>query len=168
MILAFDSYYFEDTAKTIAIQFDSWETATPTKVYSEVLDGIAEYEPGAFYKRELPCILSLLGQVNLDEIDFIMVDSYVLLNDEGKLGLGGYLYHELNKKIPVIGVAKTGFHNNKLNSKELLPRESKKPLHISAIGITLQEAYEHIKSMHGAYRMPTISLLVDGQTKSLE
>ena len=103
--------------------------------------------------------------INIKKIDFIIVDSFVLLNDNGKLGLGGHLFEKLNKQIPIIGVAKSGFHSNNLNTKELLRGNSKKPLYISAIGIDLNLAYESIKSMHGNYRMPTLLQILDTKTK---
>ncbi|HIP47769.1 MAG TPA: endonuclease V [Lutibacter sp.] len=165
MIIAFDTYYFDNKAKTIGVSFNSWDDENHQEIYSEIIEGIAEYEPGSFYKRELPCIISILKNINLDEIDIIIVDSYVILDDNGKLGLGGHLFEKLNKQIPIIGVAKTGYHSNKLNTKPLLRGESKKPLYISAIGIELNLAYENIKSMHGKYRMPTLLQLMDSKTK---
>ena len=165
MILAFDSYYFDNKAKTVAVSFENWTDSEPSHIYTEILEGIADYEPGAFYKRELPCILSLLKQIDLSKVYVIIVDSFVLLNDDGKLGLGGYLYDALDGRIPVVGVAKTGFHNNKKNVQELLRGESKKPLYVSAMGMTLSDAYEKIKSMHGEFRMPTLLQLMDQKTK---
>ncbi len=165
MILAFDTYYFENKAKTVCVSFENWTDEQPTQIYSEVIEGVPDYEPGAFYKRELPCIMSLLKNINLNEVSCIIVDSFVLLNDMGKLGLGGYLYNELDKKTPIIGVAKSGFHENKKNVKELIRGESKKPLYISAIGLELQEAYEMVNAMHGDYRMPTLLQILDTKTK---
>ncbi|GAA3508267.1 endonuclease V [Aquimarina addita] len=166
MILAFDTYYYDNKAKTVCLSFEEWTDDTPVQIYSEVIEDIAEYEPGAFYKREMPCILSLLKTINLKNVDCIIVDSFVLLNDEGKLGLGGHLYKALDNKIPIIGVAKSGFHENKRNVKELIRGESKKPLYVSAIGITLETAYQLIKKMHGDYRMPTLLQLLDRHTKN--
>ncbi len=168
MILAFDSYYFEDKAKTVCVHFDDWTAATPIKIEQEIISGIAAYEPGAFYKRELPCILSLLEKIDLNNIDLIIVDSFVLLDDEGKWGLGAYLYDILKEQIPVIGVAKTGFHKNKKNVRELLRGKSSKPLYISAVGLDLDNAYSHIKAMHGDYRMPTLLQILDQKTKEKE
>lgn len=165
MIIAFDTYYFDNKAKTIGVSFNQWVDETPLKIHTETIEGIEEYEPGSFYKRELPCILSILNTIDIDKIELIIVDSYVILDDNGKLGLGGHLYESLGKQIPIIGVAKTGFHSNKLNTKQLLRGESKKPLFVSAIGIELNLAYEHIKSMHGNYRMPTLLQLMDSKTK---
>lgn len=165
MIIAFDTYYYENKAKTIGVSFNSWEDENFQEIYSEIIEGVAEYEPGSFYKRELPCISSLLEKINLDEIDTIIVDGYVILDDNGKLGLGGHLFENLDRRIPIIGVAKTGYHSNKLNTKALLRGESKNPLYISALGIELELAYENIKSMHGKYRMPTLLQIMDSKTK---
>ncbi len=165
MILTFDTYYFDNKAKTVCVSFENWSDNIPAQIYSETIEGIADYEPGAFYKRELPCILSLIKQIDLNQVNYIIVDSFVVLNDNGKLGLGGHLFEALNKKIPIIGVAKSGFHENKKNVKELLRGDSKKPLYISAIGVDLENAHEMIKSMHGNYRMPTLLQILDTKTK---
>ena len=165
MILAFDTYYVDDKAKTVCVSFENWSDARPKNIDSEIIAGISDYEPGAFYKRELPCILSLLKRFNASEIEFIVVDGYVVLNDEGKLGLGGYLFEKLNHEIPVIGVAKSKFHSNNTCSKELLRGVSKNPLYISASGVALDKAHECIKSMHGGYRIPTLLQLLDAKTK---
>ena len=194
MMLAFDTYYYNNKAKTIAVSFKDWQDQEPTEIYSEIIEGIADYEPGSFYKRELPCILSLLKKINSEEINLIIVDSFVLLDDQGKLGLGGHLFEKLNQrpkstsyasenifsfrdrsrdikptggngKIPVIGVAKSGFHANELNSRALLRGDSTRPLYISAMGIDLDLASNHIKSMHGNFRMPTLLQIVDTKTK---
>lgn len=165
MILAFDTYYFENKAKTVCISFENWTDSKPENIKSEIIEGVAEYEPGALYKRELPCILSLLKKIDISAVDFIIVDSFVLLDDNDKYGLGAYLYDALDKKNPIIGVAKSGFHANKKNVKELTRGESKNPLFISAIGIELKKAYNFIKSMHGNYRMPTLLQILDTKTK---
>ena len=167
MTLAFDSYYSEDKAKTVCLAFKDWSDSKPTNIYEEITSGIAEYEPGAFYKRELPCILSLLDKIKpeIKEIKTIIIDGFVILNDQNKQGLGAHLFEKLDSKIPVIGVAKSGFHGNKKNVKELLRGESKKPLFISAIGIELETAFEHIKSMDGSFRIPTLLQTLDTKTK---
>lgn len=167
MILAFDTYYFDDKAKTVCVAFNNWADSQPANIYEEIINGVAEYEPGAFYKRELPCILSLLESIQreIKEIETIVVDGFVVLDDMNKLGLGGYLYKQLGATIPIIGVAKSGFHGNKKNVTELLRGESKKPLFISAMGIELETATVHIESMDGNHRMPTLLQILDTKTK---
>ncbi|WP_218965899.1 MULTISPECIES: hypothetical protein [Snodgrassella] len=71
-------------------------------------NNIAPYQSGQFYRQELPCIMALLDKIGLSTISTIstiVIDGYVHLAD-GKIGLGGYLYHALDKTIPIIGVAK--------------------------------------------------------------
>ncbi|MNK60103.1 Endonuclease V [compost metagenome] len=165
MILAFDTYYFDQKAKTICLEFAEWNEDKNFKVHSEIIDNVEEYIPGEFYKRELPCILSLLKQIDLSTIDVIVVDGFVYLNDENKYGLGGYLYDKLNKEIPIIGVAKTNFASIEKNKKALFRGDSKKPLYVTSIGIDLDEAYKKIESMHGEFRMPTLLKELDRLTK---
>jgi deoxyinosine 3'endonuclease (endonuclease V) len=165
MILAFDTYYFDNKAKTVCLCFEHWTDDKPTQIFEEIIEGIAEYEPGAFYKRELPCILSLLKKIDIAIVDLIVVDSFVILDDAGKLGLGGHLYEHLGKKIPIIGVAKSNFAQNTQNKKAVLRGESLNPLFVTSLGIDLEQASENIKSMHGEYRLPTLLKLLDRLTK---
>lgn len=165
MILAFDTYYFEDKAKTVGLAFHHWEDAQEATVYTELTENIADYKPGEFYKRELPCILSLLQQIDLSEVEVIVIDGFVQLDDTGRLGLGGYLYEKLDQKIPVIGVAKTNFATIEQLKRSLLRGESKNPLYITAIGMEVDEATENIRKMQGEFRMPTLLKRLDGLTR---
>ena len=161
MILAFDTYYFDDNAKTVAVQFEHWTDAEPIQVFSETLTDIEPYESGSFYKRELPCILSLLKQIDLDAITTIVIDGFVVLDDHGALGLGGYLYEALDQKIPVIGVAKNNFAKIDQLKVPVLRGDSLKPLYITSKGMDLQQAAAYILQMHGDYRFPTLLKEVD-------
>lgn len=167
MILAFDTYYFENKAKTICVEFCNWTDEKCYKIYSEILENIQEYVSGEFYKRELPCILSLLEKIDLTKVETIIVDGYVYLDDEKKYGLGGYLYEKLGGEIPIIGVAKTNFATIETNKKSVFRGESTKPLFITAIGIDIDEAVEKIKHMHGEFRMPTLLKEMDRLTKEI-
>ena len=131
------------------------------------MEGIAEYVPGEFYKRELPCIKNLYVKINEPNIDCIIVDGFVVLDDVGKLGLGGYLYEYLAQKIPVIGVAKTNFATLEKYKTAVLRGKSTRPLFITALGIDRELAAQNIANMHGEYRMPTLLQLLDMHTKTL-
>lgn len=124
-----------------------------------------------FYKRELPCIISILETMSVDASkDILVIDGYVVLSDDGKLGLGGYLYKELGESIPVIGVAKNDFFSlHSSNKIEVLRGNSKKPLYITTLGIDILSASLYIKEMAGTFRIPTILRLVDqiGRTTNL-
>lgn len=164
MILAFDTY-FDDKAKTVCIEFDGWGSEQNFKVHTEVLEGIAEYIPGEFYKRELPCILSLLKQIGIESVDAIIVDGYVFLDDDQKPGLGAHLYSALENKAAIIGVAKSNFATLETLKTPLLRGNSASPLFITAIGISLDTATTYIKQMDGEFRIPTLLKTLDRFTK---
>ncbi|MTI31279.1 endonuclease V [Xanthovirga aplysinae] len=165
MIVAFDVQYYDDYAKAIGLGFDNWRDSKPKLILAQKIYGVKEYVSGEFYKRELPCILTLLKKFDLENIELIIIDGYVQLNKDGKLGLGGYLYKALNGKIPVIGIAKSSFYSAKGIIKELIRGQSKKPLYISSIGIESVKACKLIKSMSGDYRIPTLLQILDSKTK---
>ncbi|MEO3406500.1 endonuclease V [Mucilaginibacter sp. CAU 1740] len=164
MLLAIDVYYMEDRAKAVGVLFN-WPNEQPVQIVTEYFTGIEEYISGEFYRRELPCILKLLKQVDLQTLDAVIVDGYIYINNEGGFGLGGKLYEALDKQVPVIGVAKTSFMSNKDTIIEVKRGESDNPLYVSAIGIPLNEAAQNVKNMKGPYRMPSILKLMDTETK---
>jgi deoxyribonuclease V len=165
MIAAFDAWYDQQKARTACVLFHDWTDEQPAQVISDVIDAPADYEPGAFYKRELPCILHLLDQLALTETDLIIIDGYVVLNDQGALGLGGRLYELLDPKIPVIGVAKTHFAGNDLLTRPVFRGQSEKPLYVSAVGIDLDVASSCVEKMAGPYRVPTLLKFLDQVSK---
>jgi exodeoxyribonuclease-5/deoxyribonuclease V len=167
MILAFDTYYFDNKAKTVCISFDNWADEKKYEINAEIIENIEEYKSGEFYKRELPCILSLLDKISIQNIEAIIVDGYVYLDDNQKLGLGGYLHKHLKSKIPIIGVAKTNFASLEKNKRQLLRGKSIRPLYITSIGIDLDKATKLIASMNGLNRIPTLLKTLDTLTKEI-
>ena len=159
MILAIDVDYRENNHAVIAgVMFNDWQDKEATETIVTSLNNVQGYVSGQFYKRELPCILKLLEKIK--EIPtYIIVDGYVFL-DDNKKGLGAYLYEALDKKIPIIGVAKTAFKN--ISSDTYLYRgESKKPLYITVAGVELSQAKKFIEEMYGKYRFPKLLKEVD-------
>lgn len=161
MIYAFDTFYQEDCARTVAIAFKNWEDAEPTQVFEETITTPSSYIPGEFYKRELPCLLSLLNKIPLSAVDVLVVDGFVHLNDDLKLGLGGHLWKSMNERYPVVGVAKNGYRELDNAQRSILRGDSQKPLFITAQGMALDVAAQNIQNMHGKYRFPTLLKLVD-------
>ena len=107
-----------------------------------------------FFKRELPCILKLLNEIEYKP-SCIVVDGYVFLDGISQPGLGKYLYDALDKEIPVIGVAKRSFA--KISDEfALLRGDSQKALYITAAGIDQALAKEYIASMYGKHRNPSL------------
>lgn len=165
MILAHDVYYYEEKARSVLVAFNNWTDEAIVGHYEVELSDIAEYEPGSFYKRELPCILEVLKLVDLDEVEAIVVDGYVTLNDEKKPGLGQYLYKALDEKIPIIGVAKNSFANNEKYVEAIRRGSSNKPLYITAVGLPLKEVATKVQNLKGPYRIPDLLKLVDAKSR---
>ncbi len=155
MILATDVDYKGNTANAAGIVFKDWTDSESFKEYTVQLDKIKEYIPGQFFKRELPCLTALHRVVN-QEITTIIIDGFVWLSDLYKKGLGAYLYQKLDRKIPVIGVAKKSFYSLGENYREIYRGESKSPLFITSAGIDLDTAAKNIENMAGKHRLPTL------------
>lgn len=165
MILAVDVYYEGDTAKAVGLLFN-WKDEQPTQVYTAYIDKVAPYEPGHFYKRELPCIQAVLEEVDFEQVDAILIDGYVYASNTKAYGLGGHVYEDIARRAPVIGVAKTPFANNEETCMEITRGDSKKPLYVSAIGIDLAEAAVEVAGMHGEFRIPTVLKELDRLTRA--
>jgi len=178
VIIAIDVYYLEDKAKAVGVIFRNWDDSEPLRIISTYVENPLEYEPGLFYKRELPCILKLLECMDINQISTIIVDGYVYLDNEFKAGLGYHVYKSFNNKIPVIGVAKTMFYNHHKDdvgqlcddsNKNVVTKvnrgKSKNPLYISSVGINVKEAALCIQNMNGNYRIPTLLKLLDTKTR---
>ena len=165
MKLAIDVHYSEQTALAAGVVFKNWTDDHPANEVTAKISKIEPYVPGQFFKRELPCILSLLDRVN-SPIDTIVVDGFVWLSNElnPKPGLGAHLYEALNREIAVIGVAKKEFAGS--GALMLLRGESKRPLFISAAGVEAQDAIHFINQMHGKHRIPKLLKRVDELSRS--
>ncbi|GLS25143.1 endonuclease V [Marinibactrum halimedae] len=154
MILAIDVQYSDHSALAAGVLFDSWVSSHPIECFIKAVPDIQPYEPGAFYKRELPCILALLEEIP-DNIEVIVVDGFVTLGREKKRGLGMHLYEALDNKIAVVGVAKKAFKDTPLQA-EVYRGQSNKPLFVTSVGISQQQANSAIVQMHGKHRIPTL------------
>ena len=158
MILAVDVQYDDKKAFIAGVLFDKWSSEKPTDVFTSTVQGVEEYEPGNFYKRELPCILKLLNEHKLTPT-CILVDGYVFLDGKQKPGLGKRLFDTLDQKIDVIGIAKKGFSDIS-SDYEIYRGKSEKPLYITTTG-DLEIAKNQVLSMHGEYRIPALLKLAD-------
>lgn len=161
MIVCIDSYYQDQAVTTAAVMFRGWADARAahTLVKQDTTDGGPEaYVAGQFFRRELPFLMSILQALPV-VAETIIVDGYVWLDPHGKKGLGAILYDQLPVAAPVIGVAK-----NKLVGSagaEVLRGGSTRPLYVTAVGVHQDQAAEHIRSMHGPHREPTLLKLAD-------
>jgi len=128
MIVAIDAYYQQVEANIAAVCFSDWHTEEIIAVETCQIKELSPYVPGEFYKRELPGILQVLKQCTYEEISLIIIDGYVILDNDGKLGLGGHFYNALDKSIPVIGVVKRSFVQNTKHVIPIRRGESENPL----------------------------------------
>ncbi len=159
MIAAVDVDYRDTEALAACVLFRDWTDAVSAAEVTERIAQVAEYQPGQFYKRELPCLLAVLKKVPTP-LDVIVVDGYVWLGTETRPGLGAHLYEALGRTIPVIGVAKTRFQSATL-ARPLRRGDSQRPLFITAVGMDVADARRLIASMHGPHRIPTLLKAVD-------
>ena len=164
MIAALDVQYDEDTltGQAAAVVFERWEDAVPLTEYTAAFDGVAPYMPGQFFKRELPCLLAVLGKVG-EPLDQIIVDGFIALGE--KPGLGMHLWEARDRKVAVIGVAKSHFRF--ATPVEIVRGSSKRPLYVTAVGIDPSAAAEAIRRMHGSNRIPTLLKHVDRLTRAV-
>ena len=165
MKIALDVHYRPEEAKAVALAFEEWTDAQPLRIATAWIQPVADYVPGQFYRRELPCLLRVLEQFDLDRVDLLLVDGYVDLDEAGRPGLGSYLYEALPRPIPIIGVAKKHFHSVGQAALPLYRGNSQKALYISARDFPLPEARERIARMTGPFRMPELLKILDRHTK---
>ncbi|MEQ1502053.1 MAG: endonuclease V [Myxococcota bacterium] len=151
-----DVAYFDGAAVAACVVADRWGAQFPVETHTALRTPVADYVPGAFWQRELPCL-----QVVLDGLaaDVVVVDGYVWLDDLGRKGLGAHL-HDVLGGVPVVGIAKTSFDGS-AHARSVVRGVSVKPLYVTAVGIDLDAAAAAVASMHGAHRLPTLCALVD-------
>ncbi len=65
MIAAFDVHYTEGAkASAAAVIFNDYRDAAPVDAVTHLLHDVADYIPGEFFKRELPCLLKLTERIH--------------------------------------------------------------------------------------------------------
>lgn len=166
-IAILDVDYRESGARAACIVADGWTAAQPLASYTADITSVMAYEPGAFYRRELPCLLQVLALLPaLPEA--VVIDGYVWLSEAARPGLGAHLYEELDGQIPVIGVAKTAFHGAALCPAvvQVHRGDSLKPLFVTAAGLDPELAATWVQGMAGAHRIPALLTLTDQLSRS--
>jgi deoxyribonuclease V len=154
MILAVDVDYRNSGAFIAGIAFRNWEDEHESETFKSIVNKVEDYVPGQFYRRELPCILRMIEEHELNPTT-IVIDGLVYLDGISIPGLGKHLYDALNRTVNVVGVAKRPFTGVPPEC-EILRGKSTKPLYITSVGMPLEVAKISIKSMQGKYRVPTL------------
>lgn len=168
-----DGYYKEKEhlGKISGIIFKNWEDSEPIDKISIIINNFDSYIPGEFYKRELPGIVKLLENIDLDKFDTIILDSHVWLwnyeesFEKPKPGLGAHLYEKLGRKnLNIIGIAKSYYCDNNMHTFSCFRGNSKNPLYVDSINQD-KDYSEVIKSMYGNFRIPYLIKLADTESK---
>jgi deoxyribonuclease V len=159
MILAVDVDYHQGCARVAGILFRGWGDAQAAAEQVVECEIASDYRPGAFFRRELPCIERLLREIR-QPLDCIVVDGYVFLGSERRPGLGKHLFDVVGQQIPVIGVAKTFFRDTP-DSTAVFRGLSTRPLYVTVAGMDDELARQRIRGMHGEHRFPTLLQQVD-------
>jgi len=119
--------------------------AERTAVIPEVLP----YQPGEFYRRELPPLRAVLAGVS--GLGLLVVDGYADLDPGGRPGLGAHAHAEFG--VPVIGVAKSRFRTA-THAVPVVRGSSTRPLFVTAAGMPAADAADLVRRMAGRYRLP--------------
>ena len=133
LVGAVDVQYDDGGGATVALVV-CLDRSFATVASEHVVDVVrtAPYEPGALFRRELPCITEVLSVA--PPLELLVVDGYATLDPQGRPGLGARAAAAFG--IPVIGVAKTPFR-------------------------AATHAAQVVSAMAGAHRIPTALARVD-------
>ncbi len=165
MIACLDVAYGDAAAYAAGITFRDWADATPLEERVAAVAKVELYQSGQVFRRELPGLLAVLK--TLPPVDVVIVDGYVWLGPGNQPGLGAHLYQALGEHTAVVGVAKTRFKGTDF-AREVVRGRSTRPLFITAAGMSPECAAEHVRSMHGPYRMPTLLKRVDSLCRNAQ
>jgi deoxyribonuclease V len=191
VFLAVDVHYDDrsNRASAAGVVFVEWTSSEPEEELTRIHDSPAPYEPGLFYRRELPCLMPLIATARAAHpIRTIVIDGYVDLGPDpsgpvparpddrtslvfgslraplAKPGLGRHLHDALGPEVSIVGVAKTRFAG--APAVEVLRGRSERPLFITAAGIDPSAAAAGVSSMHGDHRLPALLARVDRLARS--
>lgn len=163
-IALLDVAYAEDASAVACVLMDAWESDTARAQHARrIAQPPAPYQPGEFYRRELPLLLAMLEALE-ERPRLVVIDGYVWLGEDTP-GLGARLFAALQGAVPVVGVAKSRFQDDTW-SHPVSRGTSQRPLYVTAAGVELSEASEWIARMHGAYRIPTLLQQVDALARA--
>ncbi len=154
-----DVHYGPNIARAACVAFCRWSDPAPRAVFAAQVHTVADYRPGAFYERELPCLMEVLASAAIP-FRCLVVDGYVHLRPPAGKGMGRHLWERLGRRCRVIGVAKSPFPAAD-RFLAVHRGRSRRPLFVSAAGMATGAAASRIEGMHGPHRIPTLIRLAD-------
>lgn len=158
--MAVDVHYSDQEATAAAVAFVDEAAAAPSSTWVESFVGPpAAYEPGQFYKRELPFLLSLVERArSAVEVELVVVDGHVWLG-AGQPGLGRHLFDSIGGAAPVVGIAKSPYREGV--AVPVFRGGSRRPLFVTSVGVEEADAVRLVEALHGDGRLPTMVRAVD-------
>jgi deoxyribonuclease V len=128
----------------------------------QTIENVEPYKSGSFYRRELPCLMSVLRLLP-EPPDVVVVDGYVWLPPMERPGLGAHLYEALGRGTPVVGIAKSSLAGAETCAfvVPVLRGTSKRALYVTAAGIEVEAAAQHVRAMAGKGRIPELARIAD-------
>jgi deoxyribonuclease V len=159
MKAALDVDYRGDAAIAACVVFGDWQDGEAAAVVRAEVQETAGYRAGAFYERELPCVMAVLEEAR-QQFEALVIDGYVHLRPDVGKGLGVHLAEALSYSPIIIGVAKNPLRVAD-RFRSIRRGRSAKPLFVSALGCPLDHAARAVLGMHGPHRIPTLLGLAD-------
>ena len=156
MIAVLDAAYSASASASACVTAADWASGDVLERAVFRAGAPAAYEPGQFWKRELPLLVTVLGKLQAKP-DVVVIDGYVWLDGAGRRGLGAHLFEVAG--LPVVGIAKTAFAG--AVAAEVLRGRSAKPLFVTAAGMEAREAADCVRRMAGAQRIPFLTAEAD-------
>jgi len=160
-----DVHYEGEGARAACVTALNWHDADARDEWIVEVPQVAQYRPGFFFERELPCILAVLERAPV-EPRVVVVDGYVVLDAQGRPGLGKHLFERLGRRVAVVGIAKRSFAGSEF-ARHVVRGSSANPLFVTALGVSDVEAAQQVRGMHGPHRIPTLCTRVDHLCRGL-
>lgn len=158
LIGCLDAAYGDHASAAACVLAQGYDDAGPYEIALHRGGPAAPYAPGALYKRELPLLRAAIAAATRRP-DIFIVDGFAYLDAERRPGLGAHLHAAIQR--PVIGVAKTAFKDCAAWSGIVRRGRATRPLYVTAIGLTQDEAVDAVASLHGAHRLPALLATTD-------
>lgn len=143
-------------ARAAAVMFGDAAFSAVVAENTVVVPEVMAYQPGEFYRRELPPLRAVLRGVA--GLDLLIVDGYADLDPSGRPGLGAHAHAEFG--VPVIGVAKSAFAAA-THAIPVLRGTSGRPLFVTSVGLPRADAADLVRCMAGWFRLPDALRRVD-------
>ena len=163
-----DVAYKGTGARAACVVVDAWEAAAPSATYADDIEAVEPYEAGSFFRRELPCLVSVLRLLPVLPT-VLVIDGYVWLSSLDRPGLGARLYEAVGRATPVVGIAKTAFAgvDHCAAVVPVLRGTSRRPLFVTAVGMDPAVAAQCVRQMVGKHRIPEILCITDQLSRGI-